>query len=105
MREFISHYCHPDPTEYERNATTKIIVEPKTGKVFHYYWNGYKWINTHVSNPGDRERIIAKTENYWALVERGLNKREKEREHYMAEGVRKIDRKLAAGGVNETGKL
>ena len=104
MREFISYYCHPDPTEYERNATTKIIVEPN-GRIHHYAWINDRWHNTHVAYPGDRERIIAKTENYWALVERGLNKREKEREHYMTEGVKKIDRRLAAGGVNETGKL
>jgi len=104
MREFISYYCHPDPTEYERNATTKIIVEPN-GKTLHYYWNGYKWINTHAAHPGDRERVIAKADNYWALVQRGLGKPEKERESYMADGVRKTDRKLAAGGTNEAGKL
>jgi len=96
--EFISHYCHPDPTEYERNATTKIEVEPN-GKIHHYHWNGHKWVNTHVSHPGDRERITAKTDNYWALIQRGLGKRDGEK--YIADGVKKIDRKLSVGGGDE----
>jgi hypothetical protein len=97
---FISHCCHPDPTEYERNATAKIVVEPN-GRIHHYAWINDGWHNTHISNPGDRERILARTENYWALVQRGLGKSWKERESYMADGVRKIDRKLGAGGGHE----
>jgi len=98
---FISHHCHSDPTEYERNATTKITVE-HDGRIHHYAWIKNRWVNTHISNPGDREKILARTENYWALVQRGLGKSEKERESYIADGVRKIDRKLGAGGGHET---
>jgi len=81
-------------------------VDANTGKTHHYAWINGRWHNTHISNPGDRERILKKTENYWALIERGLGKESHyERERYIADGVKKIDRKLAAGGHNETGKL